>query len=65
LYVNQTCEKLGLGWAMWFIDGEKKFNANFPILWADAVAKGWSWTKDAVSSLNINYSENTKSVTVY
>ena len=49
LYVNQTCEKLGLGWAMWSINGETQFNANFPIMWADAVAKGWTWTKDVDS----------------
>lgn len=52
LYVNQTCEKLGIGWAMWFIDGDKYFRANFPIMWADAVAKGWVWTKDAIIPLN-------------
>lgn len=52
LYVNQTCEKLGIGWAMWFIDGDKYFRANFPIIWADAVAKGWAWTKDAIIPLN-------------
>ena len=49
LYVNQTCEKLGIGWDMWFINGTTQFNANFPVMWADAVAKGWSWTKDDIN----------------
>lgn len=50
LYVNQTCEKLGIGWDMWFINGTTQFNANFPVMWADAVAKGWSWTKDVITA---------------
>jgi hypothetical protein len=49
LYVNQTCEKLGIGWDLWFINGTKQFNANFPVMWADAVAKGWTWTKDVIT----------------
>jgi len=48
LYVNQTCEKLGIGWDMWFINGTTQFNANFPVMWADAVTKGWSWAKDVI-----------------
>jgi hypothetical protein len=65
LYVNQTCEKLGIGWAMWFIDGERKLNANFPILWKDAVAKGWSWTKDAIIPLNSNDFEAIGNLKIY
>jgi hypothetical protein len=63
LYVNQTCEKLGIGWDMWFIDGETHFNANFPIMWADALAKGWTWVKDGVtpqSTTNIEANGNLK-----
>ena len=65
LYVNQTCEKLGIGWAMWFIDRERKFNANFPILWKDAVAKGWSWTKDVIIPLNTNDFEAIGNLKIY
>ena len=54
LYVNQTCEKLGIGWSMWSMNGEAQFNANFPIMWADAVTNGWSWIKDVVQTSNQN-----------
>lgn len=46
IYVNQTCEKLGLGWSMWQINGQTQLDRNWPILWADAVAKGWNWIPD-------------------
>ena len=49
LYVNETCEKLGIGWAMWFINGTDQLNNNFPAMWADAVAKGWTWVPDAIT----------------
>ncbi|MEI6034385.1 MAG: cellulase family glycosylhydrolase [Verrucomicrobiae bacterium] len=46
LWVNQTCERLGLGWSMWFLNGHTQFDNNFPIMMADAYAKGWNWTHD-------------------
>ena len=49
LYVNQTCEKLGIGWAMWFINGAVQLDANFPTMWADAEAKGWAWIPDEIT----------------
>jgi hypothetical protein len=50
IYVNQTCERLGLGWSMWNINGQDQFDHNWPIMWADAVAKGWTWTADGVAT---------------
>ena len=49
LYVNETCEKLGIGWAMRFINGTDQLNNNFPAMWSDAVAKGWTWVPDAIT----------------
>lgn len=49
LWVNQTCEKLGLGWAMWFINGDTQFDTNWPIMMADAVAKNWNWVSDPLT----------------
>jgi len=46
IYVNQTCERLGLGWSMWNINGQAQLDRNWPIMWADAVAKKWSWAFD-------------------
>lgn len=46
VYVNQTCERLGLGWGMWNINGQAQLDANWPILWADAVERGWTWEFD-------------------
>ncbi len=48
IYVNQTCERLGLGWSMWNIDGQTQLDQNWPIMWADAVAKGWNWSPDVL-----------------
>jgi hypothetical protein len=48
IYVNQTCERLGLGWSMWNINGQTQLDQNWPIMWADAVAKGWNWTPDVL-----------------
>jgi len=42
-FINQTCEFLGLGWSMWNINGPEQLERNWPILWADAVAKGYDW----------------------
>lgn len=49
LWVNQTCEKLGLGWAMWFINGDSQFDTNWPIMMADASAKNWTWVHDPLT----------------
>ncbi len=48
-YINQTCEFLGLGWSMWNINGQTQLDQNWPVLWADAVAKNYSWNADALS----------------
>jgi hypothetical protein len=45
-YINQTCEFLGLGWSMWNINGPIQFANNWPLVWGDAVAKGYAWTPD-------------------
>jgi hypothetical protein len=51
LWVNQTCERLGLGWSMWFINGQSQLDTNWPHLWADAVARNWTWTFDPLPSV--------------
>ena len=53
LWVNQTCERLEIGWGMWFINGQNQLDNNFPIMWADAVAKGWTWTPDVVAKITL------------
>jgi len=55
IYVNQTCEKLGIGWSMWNINGQTQFNRNWPRMWTDAAAKGWAWTKDVLSTYPVNF----------
>jgi len=47
-YLAQTCERLGLGWSQWHIEGSAKLNRNFPLIWADAVAKKYTWNPDPV-----------------
>jgi len=47
VFVNQTCERLGLGWSMWNINGPSQLDNNWPILWADAVTNGYTWIADA------------------
>ncbi len=49
IFVNQTCERLGLGWSMWNINGQAQLDRNWPVLLADATAKGWTWTPDPYS----------------
>ena len=49
-WVNQTCERLGLGWSMWFMGGQTQLDTNFPIMWADAIANKWTWTPDVLPS---------------
>jgi hypothetical protein len=46
IFVNQTCERLGLGWSMWNINGQAQLDRNWPVLLADATAKGWTWPPD-------------------
>jgi aryl-phospho-beta-D-glucosidase BglC (GH1 family) len=46
LYLNQTCERLGIGWCMWNINGQTQFDRNWPVMWEDAVAKKWTWKFD-------------------
>ncbi len=45
-FVMETCERLGLGWSQWHINGPAQFAQNWPILSADAVAKGYAWKPD-------------------
>ncbi len=42
-FIMQTCERLGLGWSQWQINGPTQFQHNWPILWNAAVAKGYAW----------------------
>ena len=48
IYVNQTFERLGLGWSMWNINGQAQLDRNWPIMMADANAKGWNWEPDVL-----------------
>jgi len=48
IYVNQTCERLGLGWSMWNINGQTQLDRNWPTMMADAKAKGWVWKADVL-----------------
>ena len=45
-FVMQSCERLGLGWSQWQINGPEQFRHNWPILWADAQAKRYAWKPD-------------------
>lgn len=45
-FTLQTCERFGLGWSQWHINGAEQFARNWPILWADAKTKGYSWEPD-------------------
>lgn len=45
-FTMQTCEIFGLGWSQWHIHGPKEFAHNWPILEADALAKGYAWEPD-------------------
>jgi len=48
VFINQTCERLGLGWSHWNINRLDQLNRNWPILWEDAVTRGYSWQPDPV-----------------
>lgn len=52
IYVTQTCEKLGIGWSMWNINGQEQLDRNWPLIVADAKAKGWTWKPDILLSRN-------------
>jgi hypothetical protein len=66
-YINQTCEFLGVGWSMWNINGAIQFANNMPLVWADAVNKGYAWIPDAmpapgfVSALTANFQQGAAS----
>ena len=47
VFIMQTCERLGLGWSQWHINGPEQLRRNWPVRWADAVAKGYAWKSDA------------------
>ncbi len=47
-FILQTCERLGLGWSQWQINGPDQFHRNWPFLWSDAVAKIYTWKPDPV-----------------
>lgn len=61
VFLNQTCERLGLGWSHWNINGMAQFQRNWPILWADAVEKKYTWSADpvynAISKINAGAGE--------
>jgi len=46
-YINETSERLGLGWSMWNIENATQFARNHPLLINDARAKGYLWRFDA------------------
>ncbi len=46
VFVMQTCERLGIGWCQWHINGPEQFRRNWPILWTDAIEKGYAWDSD-------------------
>ncbi len=51
-YSSQTCEKLGVGWWHWAIthnrEGYESWYSNWPLLYKDAVEKGWYWKPDVI-----------------
>jgi hypothetical protein len=49
-FILQTCERVGLGWSQWQINGPDQFRRNWPLLWYDAVAKGYAWKPDLARS---------------
>ncbi len=53
IYVNQTCERLGLGWSMWNINGQIQLDRNWPTMIADAKAKAWTWKADVLPNRSI------------
>lgn len=45
-FTTETCERLGLGWSQWHIEGQERLAKNWPILWSDAEKKGYAWKPD-------------------
>lgn len=45
-FAVQTAEKMGAGWFHWHWENLYKFDANYPLLKQDAVAKGYFWGAD-------------------
>jgi hypothetical protein len=45
-YVNQSLERLGIGWMQWQIDTWPKFEGNMALITADAKQKKWEWKPD-------------------
>jgi len=45
-FVMQTCERLGLGWCQWQINGPEQFHSNWPLLWNDAKSHHYDWALD-------------------
>ena len=45
-FILQTCERLGLGWSQWQINGPDQFRRNWPLLHAAAIAKDYAWKPD-------------------
>lgn len=62
LYVNQTCERLGLGWSMWNINGQTQLDRNWPIMIADANAKGWNWAADVLPATTPVFTSSSSAV---
>jgi len=48
-FITRTCERLGIGWSHWQINGDQLLR-NWPILWNDAVKKGYAWKPDPTAS---------------
>ena len=45
-FIIQTCERLGLGWSQWQINGPEQFRHNWPLLWNDAKEHHYEWIPD-------------------
>ena len=45
-FIMQTCERLGLGWSQWQINGPEQFRHNWPLLWNDAKAHHYDLMPD-------------------
>ena len=46
-FIMQTCERLGLGWSQWQINGTEQFRHNWPLLWNDAKEHHYDWPPDS------------------
>ena len=53
-FVNQSMERLGIGWIHWKTSGWDHFNANWPLILKDAREKGYIWFgPDACNKVNL------------